>query len=445
MGGGAWPFLVGGVICLVNSVNERAKSQTSGGVIFPEGEKALAASGLSLSNRKERVVSEVRTQIYFHMVEQAWTELTSIHESITERFTFEEWRHAHALMLAARIENVKFEDLRVKPPANVRSPVPKDLRIFQPLWSVLASIGKTEDPTLGVVYLPDISLPESIDQNTEADLSAIMKCRQYNWASSWQQVLDARKRNEANAYTSRVGVSFTTDNTPVSPPDDISDIIKRIQALRSELSLSKSLYGKKDLPKGYAKEKGVVYHLTKGSKAVDDKATAIREADLIQDDLDNQMILVNEIKQKQLTPHVETHQSIDVYTVGDKNIILDPGAYGAFLRWDTQLWIGYYNIVEMLSSDALFSLSMPNETIGTYAWLLPVEGENGSRYARLPKKDIPTSTWMLGLITEMGNLPPERCSTWYVHTDRVSDSSKVRLRYLKAGIKAAFTCYAYPR
>ena len=24
MGGGAWPFLVGGVICLVNSVNERA-------------------------------------------------------------------------------------------------------------------------------------------------------------------------------------------------------------------------------------------------------------------------------------------------------------------------------------------------------------------------------------------------------------------------------------
>ena len=26
MGGGAWPFLVGGVICLVNSVNERDHS-----------------------------------------------------------------------------------------------------------------------------------------------------------------------------------------------------------------------------------------------------------------------------------------------------------------------------------------------------------------------------------------------------------------------------------
>ena len=27
MGGGAWPFLVGGVICLVNSVNERDLNQ----------------------------------------------------------------------------------------------------------------------------------------------------------------------------------------------------------------------------------------------------------------------------------------------------------------------------------------------------------------------------------------------------------------------------------
>ena len=31
MGGGAWPFLVGGVICLVNSVNERDLSLSNSG------------------------------------------------------------------------------------------------------------------------------------------------------------------------------------------------------------------------------------------------------------------------------------------------------------------------------------------------------------------------------------------------------------------------------
>jgi len=32
MGGGAWPFLVGGVICLVYSVNERDLAVVNGGV-----------------------------------------------------------------------------------------------------------------------------------------------------------------------------------------------------------------------------------------------------------------------------------------------------------------------------------------------------------------------------------------------------------------------------
>jgi hypothetical protein len=37
MGGGAWPFLVGGVICLVNSVNERDLSLLNSGVYLTIG------------------------------------------------------------------------------------------------------------------------------------------------------------------------------------------------------------------------------------------------------------------------------------------------------------------------------------------------------------------------------------------------------------------------
>ena len=48
MGGGAWPFLVGGVICLVNSVNERDLSLLTSfanlriGVDFLEGLLAIS-------------------------------------------------------------------------------------------------------------------------------------------------------------------------------------------------------------------------------------------------------------------------------------------------------------------------------------------------------------------------------------------------------------------
>ncbi len=39
MGGGAWPFLVGGVICLVNSVNERDLRLLNSAALF--GGRAL--------------------------------------------------------------------------------------------------------------------------------------------------------------------------------------------------------------------------------------------------------------------------------------------------------------------------------------------------------------------------------------------------------------------
>ncbi len=41
MGGGAWPFLVGGVICLVNSVNERDLSLLNSDTILLDRDRLL--------------------------------------------------------------------------------------------------------------------------------------------------------------------------------------------------------------------------------------------------------------------------------------------------------------------------------------------------------------------------------------------------------------------
>ncbi len=49
MGGGAWPFLVGGVICLVNSVNERDLNLLNSDTVILTVVHFL--EGLSLSKR----------------------------------------------------------------------------------------------------------------------------------------------------------------------------------------------------------------------------------------------------------------------------------------------------------------------------------------------------------------------------------------------------------
>ncbi len=64
MGGGAWPFLVGGAICLVNSDNERDSSLLNSspidsvGVNFLEGQ--VAFSHTRLSNNRPVMPLDVR-------------------------------------------------------------------------------------------------------------------------------------------------------------------------------------------------------------------------------------------------------------------------------------------------------------------------------------------------------------------------------------------------
>ncbi len=64
MGGGAWPFLVGGAICLVNSDNERDSSLLNSspidsvGVNFIEGQ--VAFSHTRLSNNRSVMPLDVR-------------------------------------------------------------------------------------------------------------------------------------------------------------------------------------------------------------------------------------------------------------------------------------------------------------------------------------------------------------------------------------------------
>ncbi len=64
MGGGAWPFLVGGAICLVNSDNERDSSLLNSspidsvGVNFLEGQVAFGHT--RLSNNRSVMPLDVR-------------------------------------------------------------------------------------------------------------------------------------------------------------------------------------------------------------------------------------------------------------------------------------------------------------------------------------------------------------------------------------------------
>jgi hypothetical protein len=416
-----------------------SKSATMG---FPEGSKVLESYGLSVSGRKERVLSLFKTDKFFHLVEDCWAQLVDAKPMITERYSLAEFRHASALMLYQRIEQVKFDALGVKPSAPTRIPLPKNTRVFIPIWSALANIGTVNDDDLRVTYIPDAALPKSKDLDDPDDALNLVACTLYDWSWSWEQVKQARKGRDD--YDERIGATPTvqSNETSRSPQDYIQAIAAKRRAWNNSRRMESSgsyriiegrLYRLPPPPADAGADwKPSDEEITSGGPVSDSAESLHREM--------NELIRqARSVKEQAIRPRLDRSYDISGYQLSDGTIDATAGAYGAWLHWDPQLWLEYEQIVEILSQVAMFSLSMPAETEGTYAWLIPVESreDQADVFCKLPKASIPPVTWILAMLLQSSTLPLPRRSTWYVETDRLANIVGLRARYIRAAIKRA--------
>ncbi|AZT88585.1 capsid protein [Delitschia confertaspora partitivirus 1] len=429
---------------------------------FADGNAVLNNYGLSISGYRERVLSPFKTEKFFHMVSTSYQRLLSVKPSLTERFTYDEFLHCSALQVYQRIEHVKFDALGIKPPAPLRIPLPRNLRVFQPLWSILANIGTVKDDELRVEYIPDAVLPDSDNLDSEHDVEGLLSCTLYDWNASWQSVLKARESRDT--WQQRDGYTSDVDDNS-SPTLSREQLIKAISDRKQRLKVVE-----------YALENDVaeivsdrVYLYPKFS--IKDKQAAVaggkKESDffLLDDEwydtsltedalkarpayktpaqymteIDDLMAEAKNAKKVRITPRFDVVYNPSSYKISDGTVTSDPGSYGAKLHWDPQLWLDYENFVNEVAPLALFSLSMPVETTGTYAWVLPVEKRSRNNAAfcvKLPKASIPTQTWVMALLLQSSTLPLSRRSTWYTETDYLTNLPGLRQRYIQAAIKA---------
>ncbi|QQZ02314.1 capsid protein [Aspergillus nidulans partitivirus 1] len=413
------------------------KSQATG---FAEGNAALLEYGLGVSGRKERILSPVKADKFFQMVEESYKVLIDAKPHAAQRFSLSEFRHASALMFYQRLENVKFDGIGVKPSAPTRIPLPRNLRVFQPLWGALANIGIVDDEELRVQYIPDGILPQSEDMSTPDDIRNLLACTLYDWTSSWDAVKKSRQNRDDYEYRDSYTTDLSTNEQPEKTPDQLIEEIAATRAYVAQL--------KKDLESGRrVSVNGNTYApvFKKNAKGEDldelDAEATTRGQKFGSIAWNEQQIeklfkQAKEAKAKKITPRFDRTYKIDAYRVSDGVITQDLGAYGAWLHWDPQLWLDYDKFVEEVCGVAMFSQSMPVETTGTYAWLLPVESFEGAAdvFCKMPKSSIPPVTWILALILQSSTLSFDQRANFYVETDRLSNVAGLRLRYIRKAI-----------
>ncbi|APT70074.1 capsid protein [Alternaria alternata partitivirus 1] len=439
-----------------SSKTETSNSKSTPG--FAEGNAALLSYGLSLSGYRERILSPFKTDKFFHIVSASYQRLINVKPSIPSRFTYEEFLHCSALQLYQRIENVKFDALGVKPAAPNRIPLPRNLRVFQPIWSILANIGTVDDDELRAQYIPDAVLPDSDDLDSEHDIEGLLSCTLYDWKSSWNSVLAARETRPS--YQHRDGYRTTLESNE-APEVKKQDLIRRIAtAKRNANSVSSAIDDGRAVlldnrvyfyPVVDVKEVDAADKNRADYEQIDDKwyhtgldPTAVRKTTSYKtetgylEEVNELMKQAKAAKRERITPILDSAYKPESYTISDGSVSSSPGAYGARLHWDPQLWLDYENFVNEVASVAMFSLSMPVETTGTYAWVLPVEKRTDSSaavFCKLPKASVPTQTWILALLLQSSTLPFSRRSTWYTESDALTNITGLRLRYIQAAIK----------
>jgi hypothetical protein len=330
-------------------------------------------------------------------------------------------------MLYGRTQNVQFDALGIKQRPPVRIPLPKTLKVFQPLWAILASLGIVDDNELSVRYVPEAPYPSCAEGNTPADIENLLSCSMYDWNTSWEEVLAKRERRID--YESTLGMNVVFEDELPKSTDTQDDLIKQISATRTERSDYRKYLKDAQDPKitdVYLKD-GILFRAGK----------QYRNPDVLDPVINGLFERAKNWKQRAIRPAPRfTHNATPAYDYAGDVIDIKSGSYGDWLHWDPRLWMEYTRVVEMVDQSAMFSLSMPNETTGTYTWLLPTVKHAESVFCKLPSKAIPPGVWLLTLICDMSLLPPDKHRNWYVETDRTSCRPIGMRKYIRAGIKA---------
>ena len=100
-----------------------------------------------------------------------------------------------------------------------------------------------------------------------------------------------------------------------------------------------------------------------------------------------------------------------------------------WLGWDEELWFSYKTVVQAMSQSYSF-VDFPRDPRGTYSWLIPRYETPSGIYGRVPKPAISSDAWMIALLFNFCDLPPERTTKYYYRTKKIKSVMDVLREFL---------------
>jgi hypothetical protein len=391
------------------------------------------------------------TSGYMSLIHASWLQLVKLAPSITQEMTFPMWQHIHKLFFSRRIEDARFKETGVKPSAANRSPVPSDLRIFQPIWDALITIGIYKDEATSARYIPTHPLPNS-DKPEEWDhdfIIALSNCTAFDWQESWDKAsrdLDRilAQQADGNVYDgedygsiprSESKYTKTEIQTMIRTYYKYSFFQRKVAKTGKYIIVNSVLTDADNASELKSDEQDKLLEELKQIIPTATEITAPLQLDLT---LSECLHEVRKAKEISHTYRPVPSSSIPALRF-DFESDTDIGAYGKNLGWSPALWVQYTRAIDILSENVHLSLSFPNDKHGAPAWILQVKRNNGQTFCSLPTRLIPSVEAVLAVILDYASWDAtgrsQYHSNWYTHSDIIQTVDSIRTAWILKGVK----------
>jgi hypothetical protein len=393
------------------------------------------------------VKSFVKTDVFVQLSDLWYKEIIALFPDAVKTLGPATFRHISRLFIQRRIEDVVFKETAYKPIAVNRVPLPHDVRIPQPLWDVLAAIGVVEEPQANKAYVPALIEPPG-QHHTDYDenyMSAILACTGQDWPTSWDEAVKEIEARRTAAAGQDTGAQITAEEAESleREAEELTAMFRELSGRQEDHTTARYIH------------KGHLYTIPKSDQTrflvgkvseedIDDYFSVFKPSSSINfksfTHIDEVRAEIFKNKNKRQRYKEQEATSYVPYAVIADEPFEGQGAYGRNFGWSPEMWSAYSRFVSMVSSNALFSLSMPNEKTGSMASVLPIKKMEGNRiYSYGPSLDVPPAEYGLAVIIQTAYWdPPERrgwVSNWCVKSEVTSIVNRLRLDWIHASFK----------
>lgn len=411
----------------------------------------LESLAIRESTYKLNLEMKPKTDILLRIATSWYLQAEAYRRTVTRRLSLEEFQHCVRLMIARRLQDVLFEERGTRPHARVQAPLPRPLRVPQPIWDFLKCLGTYEHAATKTRYLPIHPLPDAptTDACGNDYLLDVAYCTAQDWTESWTRALAGRAKRlhdsiEPTNPLSKLRSSKKADLYDL-PAYDRKHAELLLTEVRRMTSISNGIIDLEEPLADGTYESDKLYRLDgEVYKVKEGKLIPAEEAEYRpQLTLNEAINKIRESKFDRQYPSSEDPTALRAVQM-DIDETVDQGQMGEWLGWDFQLWRDWEQFITHMDDCTLTSLSFPKDGSGNIAWLLDSSfSQVGKHFIKAPTSDIKTADIAMAILiqTSTWHLYSMRkaVANWFVESSHLCDLDGTTFKWLEKSFKLPIT------